>query len=40
VGIMGPADNGDPQLYVELRHGGEPINPLPWIAAHDEKVNG
>lgn len=40
VGVMGPADNGDPELYVELRHGGEPINPLPWMAAHDEKVNG
>jgi len=40
VGIMGPADSGNPQLYVELRHDGEPINPLPWMAAHDEKVNG
>lgn len=40
VGVMGPADNGNPQLYVELRHDGEPINPLPWMVAHDEKVNG
>lgn len=40
VGIMGPASSGDPQLYVELRHNGEPINPLPWIAAHEEKVKG
>ena len=40
VGIMGPADNGDPQLYIELRHDGEPINPLPWMAAHEEKVKG
>jgi len=40
VGIMGPVDGGDPQLYIELRHDGEPINPLPWLAAHDEKVKG
>lgn len=40
VGVMGSADNGNPQLYVELRHDGEPINPLPWMAAYDEKVNG
>ena len=40
VGIMGPAKSGDPQLYVELRRNGEPINPLPWIAAHEEKVKG
>ena len=40
VGVMGPAENGDPQLYVELRHDGEPINPLPWMASHSEKVNG
>jgi septal ring factor EnvC (AmiA/AmiB activator) len=40
VGVMGPAENGDPQLYVELRHDGEPINPLPWLAARDEKVSG
>lgn len=24
---------GPPQLYVELRHGGRPINPLPWLTA-------
>ena len=40
VGVMGPANSGDPQLYVELRRDGEPINPLPWIAAHEEKVKG
>lgn len=40
VGVMGPAENGDSQLYLELRHDGEPINPLPWMAAHNEKVNG
>lgn len=40
VGVMGPANSGDPQLYVELRRNGEPINPLPWIAAYEEKVKG
>jgi septal ring factor EnvC (AmiA/AmiB activator) len=39
VGIM---SNGDtkPHLYLELRHNGQPINPLPWLATRDEKVSG
>lgn len=28
------------RLYVELRHDGQPINPLPWIAASTDKVSG
>lgn len=40
VGVMGPTETGDPQLYFELRHDGEPINPLPWVAARNEKVSG
>lgn len=28
------------QLYVELRRQGEPINPLPWLAAANPKVQG
>jgi septal ring factor EnvC (AmiA/AmiB activator) len=28
------------RLYVELRQDGDPINPLPWLAASDNKVNG
>jgi septal ring factor EnvC (AmiA/AmiB activator) len=39
VGVM---SNGDakPHLYLELRHNGQPINPLPWLATRDEKVSG
>ncbi|MSO77200.1 MAG: peptidase M23 [Alphaproteobacteria bacterium] len=33
VGIMGAADSGELRLYMELRHHGQPINPLPWLAA-------
>jgi septal ring factor EnvC (AmiA/AmiB activator) len=28
-----------PRLYVELRKGGEPIDPLPWLAAGLGKVS-
>ena len=33
VGVMGTADPKRPQLYMELRHNGQPINPLPALAA-------
>jgi murein hydrolase activator len=39
VGTM-PAGEKKPHLYLELRHDGQPINPLPWLATHDEKVSG
>jgi len=39
VGVMGSSDP-KPRLYLELRHNGQPINPLPWLATRDEKVSG
>ena len=40
VGVMG-SDDSKPALYVELRHNGQPINPLPWLTpAHTAKVHG
>ena len=40
VGAMGRPENGDSSLYIELRRRGEPINPLPWLAAIHKKVSG
>jgi septal ring factor EnvC (AmiA/AmiB activator) len=40
VGIMDPAADTSPSLYVELRRNGQPINPLPWLAARKGKANG
>ena len=40
VGLMGRPANGNPALYVELRKDGQPINPQPWLAARNSKVNG
>lgn len=38
VGAM--ADATSPELYVELRHDGQPINPLPWLTAGKGKGQG
>jgi len=40
VGVMGRRKGGGPRLYVELRRKGQPINPLPWFAAGNDKVRG
>jgi septal ring factor EnvC (AmiA/AmiB activator) len=39
VGVMGQ-DDSKPNLYVELRHGGQPVNPLPWLTAQKSKASG
>ncbi len=40
VGVMGRPEDGKPELYYELRRTGQPINPLPWLANIDDKVQG
>jgi len=40
VGVMASAGGTNPQLYVEIRREGRPINPLVWLAAGDSKVSG
>jgi septal ring factor EnvC (AmiA/AmiB activator) len=40
VGVMSRREDGDPILYLELRRSGQPINPLPWLATTNDKVQG
>jgi len=40
VGTMRGSPKGASDLYFELRRKGQPINPLPWLAAGNSKVNG
>jgi septal ring factor EnvC (AmiA/AmiB activator) len=40
VGQMGDISSGRPILYMEVRRRGEPIDPLPWVAAGERKVSG
>jgi len=45
VGTMRPRSSsgdggGSPELYVELRHNGDPIDPLPWFAGLTGKAKG
>ena len=38
IGLMG-SDAGTPhRLYVELRRGGRPVDPLPWLTENSDKV--
>ena len=36
VGRMGRPVDGNPELYIELRRNGQPINPLPWLMVRKE----
>jgi len=40
VGVLGGTRTSAPELYLELRHAGRPINPLPWLATTGDKVRG
>lgn len=44
IGQMGgnpdASSEAPPELYVEIRRNGEPIDPLPWLAESDRKVSG
>ena len=40
IGTMEASKNAGSALYMELRRNGQPINPLPWLAAGRIKVNG
>lgn len=41
VAVMGEGKAGKPpELYMEWRRDGEPLNPLPWIMVGNDKVNG
>jgi murein hydrolase activator len=41
VGVMGPEAAAEGStLYVEIRKGGEPVNPLPWLSAGLRRTQG
>ncbi|WPZ35038.1 peptidoglycan DD-metalloendopeptidase family protein [Thalassobaculum sp. OXR-137] len=40
VGAMAASGNAAPEIYLELRHNGDPIDPLPWFAGLTEKAKG
>ncbi|MBT7612606.1 MAG: peptidoglycan DD-metalloendopeptidase family protein [Rhodospirillaceae bacterium] len=40
IGVMSSNQADQQVLYVELRRNGDPINPLPWIAARNSEMSG
>ena len=40
VGVMGSGGGGADRLYIELRRGGRPVDPLPWLTENSDKVGG
>lgn len=40
VGAMSSTHSRSTRLYLEIRRRGQPINPLPWLAAQPSKANG
>jgi len=40
VGVLGGSRSEPPTLYLEIRHNGRPIDPLPWLAVDQTKVSG
>ena len=40
IGIMGSETGNADRLYIELRRGGRPIDPLPWLTENSDKVGG
>ncbi len=38
VGVMGSPESGHPQLYLELRRDGQPIDPAPWFGLNVTKA--
>ncbi|MDA0238470.1 MAG: peptidoglycan DD-metalloendopeptidase family protein [Proteobacteria bacterium] len=40
IGVMTGSPNTRPKLYIELRRGGQPINPVPWLKSSKGKASG
>lgn len=40
VGAMNSPNDKQPELYMELRRRGHPINPIPWIETNNNKISG